>query len=369
MKRGTIKWRLLAAVAVGGAGLGGLVATSGIAQAEEQSYPSFSGSIEFEIQNDYGFDSDDPNEERNELGGSVSPDLYFHATEHVYLNAGLVFESVRDPDPAGDDRYFDDHGLYVEVLTLNAEFDGLHVYGGKFGPNFSIAYDAASGIYGTEISEDDIQLSEFVGAGAAYTFAETPVGSVTTSASVFTQDTSYLADATITHRDRTREADGGPGNTGNLQSYAIAVDGEGLPVPGDLRYHLGYAHLASDDTDDEQRFAIAAEWGFAAGGMNFTPLLEYVHFEDAGGVTGADRDYVTGSLLAEYEAWNVALAYTHRDVGAATGVAASDDYQVQLSAGYAFENGIGIDVGVKENRTEGVNTRTVGALLSYGYEF
>lgn len=369
MRSERIKWQLLAAVAAGGLGLSGYLGTSSMAHAEDQTYPGFSGTIDFEVQNDYGFDSDDPNEERNELGTSISSDLYYHATENIYVNAGLVFESVQDPNPANEDRFFDDHGLYVEVLTLNAEFGGVHAYAGKFGPNFSIAYDAAAGVYGTDISEDDIQLSEFVGVGGAYTFGETPVGLITGSASVFTQDTSGLADAKITRRERAREGDGGPGNTGGLESFAVAIDGADLPVPGSLRYHLGYAHLASDTTDSEKRYAIAAEWGIEAGEVTFTPLVEYVHFEDAGGVTDADRDYVTGSLALEYDAWNVAVAYTHRDVGAATGITASDDYQVQLSAGYAFENGIGLDVGIKQNRTGGVDTKTVGALLTYGYEF
>ncbi|PWG74067.1 hypothetical protein DF186_19810, partial [Enterococcus hirae] len=84
----------------------------------------------------------------------------------------------------------------------------------------------------------------------------------------------FLADATITRRERPREADGGPGNTGSLNSYAMAIDGEGLPVPGALHYHLGYAHLADDAADDEQRFAAAAEWGFEAGSVGLTPLLE-----------------------------------------------------------------------------------------------
>ena len=339
------------------------------ALAEEKSYPAISGEIAFEIQDDLAFDSDDPAEERNELGALIEPNLFFHATENFYLNAGLVFEAVQDPAP-GDDREFDDHGLFVEVLTLNAEFGGLHLYGGKFGPNFSIAFDAAAGLYGTDISEDDIELSEFVGFGGAYTVEELPVGAITGSASIFTQDTSALADSKITRRERTRSGDGGPGNTGSLESFALALDGDGLPVPGDLRYHIGYVSLASDTTEDEDRFAVGAEWGFAVtDDVTLTPLLEYVHFENAGGVDGADRDYVTGSLLAEFGPWNGAVAYTNRDISAATGVAEADDFQFQVSAGYAFDFGLSVDLGYKVNQSADIDTSTVGLLFAYGYEF
>ena len=355
--------------AVIGMALGAMMSFSGTGHAEGDSYPAFSGEISIEIQNDYAFDSDDPAEERNELGTLTEPNLFFHATENIYVNAGLTLEAVQDAAP-GDDRVFDDHGVFVEVLTFNVEFDGAHIYGGKFGPNFSIAFDAAAGLYGTDISEDDIELSEFVGFGGAYTIGDLPIGSLTGSASIFTQDTSGLADSKITRRERTREADQGPGNTSTLESFAFAIDGEELPVPGSLRYHVGYARLQSENTEDESRFAIGAEWGIpVTDDITLTPLVEYVHFDNAGGVDGADRDYVTGSLGAEYGAWNAALAYTNRDISSATGVTAADDFQFQVSAGYAFDFGVSVDVGYKLNETADVDTSTMGALVAYTYEF
>ena len=349
--------------------LGALLATATVTAAEGIDAPGFSGEISIEIQNDYAFDSDDPGEERNELGTLTEPNLFFHATENFYLNAGLTIEAVQDAQP-GDDRFFDDHGVFVEVLTANAEFGGLHLYGGKFGPNFSIAFDAAAGLFSTEISEDDIELTEFVGFGGAYTVGDLPVGSITGSASIFTQDTSRLADSWITRRERTREADGGPGNTGGLESFALAIDGEDLPVSGNLRYHVGYAHLSSDTTEDEDRFAIGAEWGLAVSDdVTVTPLVEYVYFDNAGGTDGEERDYLTGSLLVEYGNWNAALAYTNRDTSAAPGAQDADDYQFQVSAGYAFEIGLALDVGYKINETANVDTSTLGALLAYSYEF
>ncbi len=349
--------------------VGATLAAPSTGIADEQSYPRFSGEISVEIQNDNTFDSDDPAEERNELGTLTEPNLFFHASENFYLNAGLTIEAVQDAQP-GDDRFFDDHGVFVEVLTANAVFGGLHLYGGKFGPNFSIAFDAAAGLYGTDISEDDIELSEFVGVGGAYTVGDLPVGTLTGSASIFTQDTSRLADSWITRRERTRQAAGGPGNTGSLESFAVAIDGEDLPVPGSLRYHVGYVHLASDTTEDEDRLAIGAEWGLAVTDeVTVTPLVEYVYFDNAGGTDGEERDYLTGSLLLEYGNWNAAVAYTNRDISAAPGAQDADDFQFQLSAGYAFEIGLSLDVGYKINESANVDTSTVGALLAYSYEF
>lgn len=342
-----------------------LLAASGGAWAED-SYPKFSGEIGIEVQNDFTFDSDDPAAEQNELGTSTGADLFLHFQDGFYINAGLLLEAVRDPG-SQEDRVFQDHGLFVEVLTVNFENDTFGVYLGKFGPNFSLGYDAAAGLFGTDILGDDVELAEFLGAGGSVNFGDTAVGALTGSASVFFADTTILSESFITNRGRTVQAAGEPGNTESPESFAIALDSE---FESGFRYHLGYARLAADNASAEHRFAIAGEWAFDMGnGVTLVPFAEYVHFENGSANNNESRNYLTGSLGAEWGQWNAGLAYTGKIVtidGAGNGDTYDD--QVSLSAGYAFENGIGLDLGYKHNRTGGVATQTIGLLLSYGFE-
>ncbi len=159
----------------------------------------------------------------------------------------------------------------------------------------------------------------------------------------------------------------------------MALDGSALPrLPG-LQYHIGFASQAVDsvidedgmpvaDTAAEYRFALAALWPFeAARSLTVTPLFEWVRFWNAGGVEGERRDYLTGSALFEFDNWNLALVGTGRLVsGGETDV---DDFGFQVSAGYAFENGIGLDVGWWTFEEEGVRSQVFGVSLSYSLEF
>lgn len=343
-----------------------LVSVSGVSADE---YPKLSGEVGIEIQNDYNFDSDDRNAEQNELGATIEPAITLAFTENLSLNTELTLEAQRDPGPR-EDRVFQDHGLAVSVLTLNYDSDRFGVYAGKFGPNFAIAWDAAAGLYGTDVAED-LELADFLGAGGYVNFGETAAGSLTGSASVFFTDTTILSESFITNRGRTRQAAGEPGNTESPESFALAIDGEEVPGLDGLRYHLGYAFLSAENASTEHRFAIATEWGYDLGnGVTLTPLLEYGHFANADSNANESRNYITGSLGAEWGNWNAALAYTGKIVTiSGNGNGDTYDDQVGVSVGYAFENCIGIDVGYKHNRTAGVATQTLGALVSYGFEF
>lgn len=344
-----------------------LAALNGIAAADE--YPKLSGEVGFEIQNDFNFDSDDPAAEQNELGGVIEPAITLQFSETVSINTELVLEAQRDPGPQ-EDRVFQDHGLAVSVLTINYDGEHFGVYGGKFGPNFARAWDAAAGLYGTDVAED-LELADFLGVGGYVNLGETAAGSLVGSASAFTADTTILSESFITNRGRTRQAAGEPGNTGAPESFALALDGEAVPGMEGFRYHLGYALLAAENASTEHRFAIAGEWGYDLGnGVALTPLLEYGYFSNADSNVNESRHYMTGSLGAEWGNWNAGIAYTGKIVTiSGNGNGDSYDDQIGVSVGYAWDNGIGLDVGYKHNRTAGIATQTVGALLSYGFEF
>jgi len=347
----------------------GLAAMPMTAHADGGTYPMITGEVGFEVQNDFTFQSDDPTAEQNELGGVIAPVINLHLNPNLTVTTGLTLEAVRDPGP-NEDRVFQDHGIYVDTLTLSWENDDVSIYGGKFAPNFSIGYDAAGGVYGTDLLGDDVELSELVGAGGAVSLGEGGMGALTLSGSVFFLDRTFLSESFITNRGRTNLAAGGPANTEFPESVVVALDGEDVPGIEGLRYHVALARLAVDAGDDELRATAGAEWSFALNDdVTMTPLVEYVRFWNAGGVGTEDRNYLTLSLVGEAGPWNAALAFTGKDVDVDGANGSTFDHQVQVSAGYAFENGFSLDVGYKRATAANVNTQTLGALVTYGIEF
>ena len=374
----TTKWALL------GAGLSALALWTVQAAAEDT--PRIEGEILVEFQNDYNYKSDDSDAELNDLFNTTEADFSFFTTDEFYLNTLLVFEPVEDTDPE-ENRFFGDQGLFVEVLTLNYETDSFFVLAGKFGPNFSIAYDAAPGIYGTELAEDDIELSERLGFSAGVAFGESGIplglegiGRQELSASVFVADTSFFSDSVFESRGTLNREEGGPSNTRGFESFTLALDGYDFPQAEGLRYQLAFAKQGVDsvldddgneiaDTADEYRVAAAAEWAVGVTeDITVTPLLEYVHFWNGGGIDGEERDYVTASAFLEWQNWNLALAYTGRFIEDDQGEN-SDDYQFQVSAGYTFGFGLEASVGWKIRDEEDIETETFGALLAYSFAF
>lgn len=291
-------------------------------------------------------------------------------------------EQTGDPDP-GEDCYFCQHGFFVEALSLKWEEDRYYLIGGKFGPNFAIAWDAAAGVYGTDISEDDIELAERIGLGGGFTFVQDDdLGSHTLSGSIFFADTSILSESFGTNRGRFEVDDGGPSNTESLESFAVAIDGEEFAALPGFRYHIGGVRqkvdtivdedgnvLPGNEIDDEYRFAVAGEWAIEADSDTiFTPLLEYVRFWNAEGTKDENRDYLTASALLEYQNWNMALAYTGKFVENPDGTDRTD-YALQVSGGYAFDFGMTADIGYKYDRAEGIDSHIFGVLLVYELGF
>jgi hypothetical protein len=359
-------YSLMQLAAAAGAGL--IIATPGRVAADDWA-PVLTIEVPIEVQNDWAYESDDPSAEFNTLSIKAEPSITVEFGAGVSLVVGLVLEPVQEPSVAGDHRTFDDQGLFVEVLALRFESGPLSLYGGKFGPNFAIVWDAAPGVYGTDLVEE-YEISERIGLGGAITWEGGDFGAHTVSASTFFLDTSGLAESAFTRRKKTRDGDGGPGNTGGFDSVAGGLDGTFPWAPG-FRYHFSTAHLGQGvgGGDDESRFAIAAEYAIAVtDDLSITPLVEWVDFHDADGTDGTNRDYLTGGLGLSYGSWNLAFAGTRKETETGLG-AKTNEEQVQVSIGYAFEFGLGVDVGWKRTRNDGIDTDTAGTLLSYTVAF
>lgn len=343
------------------------LAISGPAGAgEKDTFPNISGEIVIEIQNDLAYDSDDPTAEFNTLFTATEPSATIRFSEEISVFTGLVLEPVKTPAVAGDDQVFDNQGLFVEVLTLNYDTERFSLFGGKFAPNFGIAWGAAPGIYGRDLPEG-YELAERIGFGGSVSFGDETLGRHTLSASTFFLDTSGLAESVITRRDKLRQADGGPGNTGDLSSFAVGLDGGGFKALPGFRYHLAYVHQGNglDTEEDEKGFAVGAEYEIGiTDHIGARPLIEYVSLTDADGVDGQDRDFLTLAGRLGWHGWNLTLAYTGRDTKA-SGAPEADDEQFQVSAGYSFEFGLDVDVGWHRVEEDGIKTRRLAVLVAY----
>ena len=151
----------------------------------------------------------------------------------------------------------------------------------------------------------------------------------------------------------------------------VALNGKEIPMLGNFGYHLSFMRQAkgAGNTADEHSFAAAVFTSFdLGGGVTFDPLIEAVRQTDSGGAAGTDRLYLTLSGQFGWKGWNLAASWTERETDNPA-AATNTDSHFQLSAGYAFDFGLSIDVGWKVSEDGGTETRTLGALAAYTIEF
>ncbi len=369
MRGGFVRTAGAARSAALAAAAAGLLALPAQAAGDAASYPRLAVDIPIEIQNDGTYDSEDRDQERNDLFTDTEPEVTLEVLPGLSLRAHFVLEPVRDPEPR-EDRFFEDHGLFVEDLVAAYESERFSAFGGKFTPNFGVAWDAAPGIYGTDFAEDGYEFSERIGFGGGVTVGNERAGEHTLSASTFFLDTSVLSRSLFRGRGEVDLADGGVSNTEDFSSFAVALDGGGMAALPGLAYHLAFIRQAGGrgDAEDERGVAVAATRPFPLGGeLTAEPLVEYVRFFDADGVPGRDREFLTTSVRLGWRRWNLTLSRTGRDTDGG-GVDDSDNL-FQISAGYEFAFGLTADLGWRRLSEENVTSETVGALLTYTYVF
>ena len=345
-----------------------LLGLSGALSAEEVT-PRVEVELDIEVQNDGNFASDDPDNEFNELFTKIEPTIGIHVLPGLSIQSGLVFEPVQNTEP-GENRFFSEQGLYAEQLYLLFEQPAFALYGGKFNPGFGISWDAAPGVYGTDIAEDTYEQTERIGFGGALIFGGEGIGGDgfgehILAAQTFFADTTILSESLGENRGRTRLSDGGPANTEDLSSFSVTLDGSFPDLPGSPGYHLGLLRNEGGRGSPEDEYGVAAALlaEIPLGEeTSLAPIVEFVHLENAGAETD-DQNILVGGALLTYGGWNLAL--THSSV-----LSDGDDtHQSQVSFGYAFDFGLDVDVGYKRLRERDVDSHTVGLLLHYVFDF
>ncbi len=332
-------------------------------------YPNVSGSFVFEVQSDTTFDSDDPGAEITDTFATVETALDFNLSEVFTAHTDLVLEPVLDPDPF-EDRFFEDHGGYVETLHLIVNLGQFTLFGGKINPAFGTAWDATPGIYGRDFAED-YELTERIGVGGSYTFDAGDAGQHVFQAAVFFADTSALSNSAFTRRGQLSLADGGASNTEDFSSFAIALDGgEIASLPG-FSYHVSFRHQEAGDGDvsDETGVAFGATQEIeTADGVKFALNGEIAIFDN---LDGGENDalYATAGLAVAKDEWFGATSFTVRDLSGGPAGSNFDDKLFQATVGRGLFENTSLAVGYKFAEEEDADSHTIGVLFAYETEF
>lgn len=341
----------------------GVAHAAGAAEPAQTRFPSITGNILVEIQNDGAVASDDPAAELNDLFNTTEASLALNFNQALSIQSLTVIEPVRDPKP-NKDRYFGDHGGFFEEIYLQVEFDGIRLFGGKFDAPFGTAWDAAPGIWGVDFAED-YELVERLGGGIAFTLPDAGLGHHTVTAAVFFADTTALSRSALTDRGRTRLSSGGPSNTETPESFSLAIDSEAIPgLPG-ATVHAAFRHQAAGIGD------FAAENGVVLGvhkifelngGRSLTTILEGVFLDNAD--AGPDNRYfLTSGARLQDGPWNASLSHTARKTDI-RGAGHVTDHLFQATGGYEFANGITVDGGYRFAEEDGIATHIIGFLVT-----
>lgn len=348
----------------------GLAAAPATAWAEEA---NISISLPVEVQLDHVSDADDGSE-GTDLYTKIEPEIVVGLSHGLSIQAGLVLEPVQDRI-AGDDRFFEDEGLFVQTLQLVWETDTFTANIGKFTPVFAFDPDFANGMYGDTFL-GDYELTERLGFGATSTLPIENVADVTFTGALFTRDRSPLAGSIITDRGHLRLSDGTPGNTDSLENGTIAVDLVPAFAP-DLLVRASYLHQGGGqgDTADQNAYGLGASYVWeVTEDLSLSPMVDWVYsdnalgFTDGAGSPGVSSHTVTAGIGLAYGPWFGSLTHGWRDTTDPVGGDNSDDF-TQLTAGYAFDFGLSIEAGWMDLDDSGVHSTTFGTVVAYGWEF
>ena len=336
-----------------------------------EDFPRISGELVVEIQNDRAYHAQDRDAELNDLFATIEPAIAVRFSEQLSLQSSLVFEPVEDPEP-NESRELDRQGLFAEELYALWESGALAVRAGKFNPRFGVAWDLAPGLFGVDFAED-YEITERVGAGVSYDLGAADTGSHLLSLETFFADTSQLTRSLGRGRSRVRRSDGGPSNTGRLNSYSLTLEGGEVPAVPGLAYNLGFVYQAAGDQGRPERDAVVGlTYDLAvASDLNVELLAEYARQDDADGEAGRRRSYLTASASTAIDDLVLAVSYTLRDERVRDD-RDHNDFLAQASVGYFRELGpgeAGFEVGYKLTREENRKISTVGLRASWVLEF
>ncbi|MBW8271198.1 hypothetical protein [Caldovatus aquaticus] len=302
-----------------------------------------------------------------------------HLTPRVSIRSVIHTEPISERGPNGSLRAFHAQAASLEALQLNwRATDALRLYAGKFVAPFGYGHEELPGILPLLRAHETYLIAESVGFGATWTFLDEPrFGEHALSAAAFTLDTSFLSDTAFTRRPccegpytrfaRNTRAQGGPGNTGRLDNFAISLDGSRIPWLPDLAYNLGTVSRApgGDGTAREWGYVVGARYEHRWNEESRTRLyFEHVEFRSAGGrplvelatetgtteVPRAERRRFTTLGVQHREGpWRAAVAWQRDQRKRSVGTGPAEQW-FEVSSGRELGGGFGFDLGWQHAR-------------------
>jgi hypothetical protein len=329
----------------------------------------------------------------NGLGYAPFSALFAEGEARANVNFGSLFsingllrvEQVRDQTTGA---VFADEAIYIQRLFGVIHVPPLHFYGGKIHPRFGIGWWATPGLYGTDFDED-YELVDKIGAGVRWDIGA--FGRHRFTAEIFQADTSFLSNSLVPEApygspglkrpSQLYLTDGGPSNTGALESFAFALSGRRVIGFDGFGYDIGWAKQKASpyDVRDEYSWVVSTNWLFnLSNTMILQPMAEFVSVSGQGG-NDRNVDYLTVAAqlrLGPY--WTLGAHSTQRYVRDF----AADNYYTEWLAGIAVAydlgewrdrapwlEGLSVILGYRYNRIFGVESQTVGMQIKYAVDF
>jgi hypothetical protein len=333
-----------------------------------QSYPAIKGSIGFSIEDDWTFESDDDSLEGHDVYPTIELGLDILLHPNFLVHTDVTFEPVLDRDPF-DDRFFGDLGIYVETLYGQFENDRFMVLAGKYSPSFGLAWDATPGLFGTDFAET-YELSEKIGAAAAFKFGSGTAGSHTLQGNIFFADTTILSNSLFTERRQNDVNFGGASNTEQLDSFSITLSGDSIAALPGLAYTLGYSHQAAGtgDVDDENGYVFGLTKNYELGNGQTIDLVGEVAYLDHAFAGPDDAVFSTVGIGYAIGSWSLSAAYTNV-WNIRAGASDFAEHLATTTVGYTFSNGIAVDLGYAFTEVANIQSHTIGLAVGKSFDF
>ena len=249
------------------------------------------------------------------LDGEVAAAL--HLTPTFSIQAGIAFEPLGEGDslggtPEGGVIGFRRQSAFLETLAARWQPNqDLVLQGGRFVVPFARGHHDLPGILSRVRAHEASALTDALGVTGTYTaFVHPTLGEHDISATAFTLDRTWASQVWASRQRccderyeryiRNTPQQGGPSNTGQLDSFALALDGDRFDFLPNFSYHLAAVTRApgGDGTAREWGYALALRYEYRWSPDQRTLFFgEAVQFRNAGGrpafsftLTGLDPD-------------------------------------------------------------------------------
>jgi len=362
----------------------GLGLLSSPAHADKGYYPNVGMDYSAVMQYDFSrSEGDGASAPRNttDFYPDIQSSVYVRFSPNDQVRLSTEFNPVNPPGN-GEKRTFGDLGLVVNELNYYKLTQHTQLQVGKLQVPFGRAMDAAPGLYTNDFVAT-YDLGGVLGATYAYRWFGQKMGMVQGGVNLYTADTTELSRPFLRGGARVQRSDGGPANTGRLDSYAVTVNWDSIPAVPFLELQAGYmrnrAGEAQPDTgaaDDEVIAIVSARYIWAPASsadldttlrgryLDIVPLVEYAHVQNENAVAGNDTRYLTTSLTVDYGRWVFGATRTDKRRPWAPG-AGRHDYLNELSCGYRLSGQLTVALSVGSQAQGGQDSNLVGFALTY----